>query len=84
MSGKETFEDAPQGGIKDLVEEAKRVRSRDKVHFQMRYNVFQNLVNIVVKGKEYTSFTRNLLEETYDNMVQAYMRLWRLMRIMRT
>ena len=84
MSGEDTFEDAPQGGIKDLVEEAKRVRSHDKAHFQMRYNVFQNLVNIVVKDKDYRSFTRNLLEETYDNMVQAYMRLWRLMRIMRT
>ena len=73
MSGEDTFEDAPQGGIKDLIKKAKKDRQNKKPIFMRSFMEFFHLVK---DGQP-----RSLLEEAkhsidirnaYEVLVQAF------------
>ena len=64
MSNEDTVDDAPQGGIRDRVKEAKRTRGNKKSSFTKGYNRFQCLVKAKSEVSE--------IKESYDALVQAY------------
>ena len=58
MSNEDTVGDAPQGGIRDRVKEAKKTRGNKKSSFTKRYNRFQYLVKAKSDASE--------IKESYD------------------
>ena len=63
MSNEDTVDDAPQGGIRDRVKEAKRTRGNKKGSFTKRFNKFKERVEAKVGA--------SILKGYYDALAQA-------------